>query len=91
MVSKTNIKTSIKVYNVNDLEKKKKKKLKRLFQNYYYFQMESTISRQYREIKQQQMEIQQQQIEIKRLKKEMASRDEAAKRCIQQRSNEVHY
>ena len=28
MVSKTNIKTSIKVYNVNDLEKKKKKIIK---------------------------------------------------------------
>ena len=34
------------------------------------------------------MEIQQQQLEIKRLKEEMASRDEAAKRCMQQRINE---
>jgi hypothetical protein len=34
------------------------------------------------------MEIQQQQLEIKRLKEEMASHDEAAKRCMQQRINE---
>ena len=67
-----------------------------LFNN--YFQLEFIISQQQKEIKQQhqvikqhQMEIQQQQMEIKRLKEEMVSRDELAKRCMQQRINEVHY
>ena len=59
-----------------------------LFNN--YFQLEFTISQQQKEIKQHQMVIQQQQMEIKRLKEERASRDEAAKRCMQQRINEVH-
>ena len=66
-----------------------------LFNNYvqleFIISQQKEIKQQHQVIKQHQMEIQQQQLEIKRLKEEMASRDEAAKRCMQQRINEVHY